>query len=102
MDNRTIAQRWADKTTEFSGSWAFILSGLAISSIWLLVNMTSNKPFDPYPFLLFNMTLTLISTFQSPLILMSQNRQNENDRAITQEMLKRLTDLQEAVDKLKK
>jgi uncharacterized membrane protein len=101
-DLRTKSQVWADKVTEFSGSWTFIIWFFAVCVVWIGINMFSNVKFDPYPFLFLNWTLTVVSTFQSPLILLSQNRQNENDQAKTEEILQRLADLQKTVDELKK
>lgn len=79
-DTRTRAQRWADGVTAFSGSWAFIgVFGVACL-LWVAVNAVAAQPRDPYPFLFLNWILTVVSTFQSPLILLSQNRQNDMDR----------------------
>lgn len=75
----SLRQRAADRVTSFSGSWTFI-SGLALVSFgWVYWNRGS-RAFDPYPWLMFNSILTVISTFQSPLIMMSQNRQIERDK----------------------
>lgn len=90
VDTRTTAQRWADNVTEFSGSWPFIGWFAAFCAGWIFLNATSKSPWDPYPFLFLNWVLTMVSTFQSPLILLSQNRQNENDRQNVQEILRRL------------
>jgi len=95
MDNRTVAQRWADKVTEFSGSWGFIGWFALICLGWIVLNTLADVRFDPYPFLFLNWMLTIISTFQNPLILLSQNRQNENDKENVQEILRRLAKLQE-------
>jgi CheY-like chemotaxis protein len=100
VDHRTFSQRWADTITEFSGSWAFIGWFGLFCLIWVVLNISGIMSFDLYPFLLMNLGLTILSTFQSPLILLSQNRQNETDRETVQEMLKRLTELQASVDKL--
>lgn len=106
MDNRTAAQRWADNVTEFSGSWAFIGIFAIVCFLWISLNVSGTK-FDPYPFLFLNWILTMISTFQSPLILLSQNRQNEvekerakDDREKMKEVLDRLAALQLSVEKL--
>ena len=79
-DQRTRAQRWADRATEFSGSWAFIWAFAAFSVAWIVANTVGLVRWDSYPFLFLNWLMTLVSTFQSPLILLSQNRQNEVDR----------------------
>lgn len=101
-DLRTRAQRWADRVTEFSGSWTFIVCFTAVCLIWIAWNMVKADGFDPYPFLFLNWVLTVVSTFQNPLIMLSQNRQNENDRANMAEVLAKLDALQKTVDELKK
>lgn len=73
------AQRAADATTEFSGSWKFVIGLSLITVIWVAYNQ-GNRAFDPYPWLMFNSILTVVSTFQSPLIMMSQNRQIDRDK----------------------
>lgn len=77
---KTLGQRTADAVTEFSGSWPFILWSTALGIIWVLLNVSKLFVFDPFPFLFLNWVLTVISTMQSPLIMLSQNRQNETDR----------------------
>lgn len=100
IDTRTTAQRWADTVTAFSGSWAFI-GWFAVGCVgWIGVNVMTHAGWDPYPFLFLNWVLTMVSTFQSPLILLSQNRQNEVDRDHMRDLLSRLDKLQTAVEKL--
>lgn len=86
MEKLTFAQRAADAVTEFCGSWTFIAIGSALTAGWIGVNTfwLVWGVFDPYPFILFNLVLTVVSTFQSPLIMMSQNRQMERDREAVQ------------------
>ena len=79
-DTRTFGQRWADRITEFSGSWLFIGCFTVACLLWIAFNVLSHLPFDPYPFLFLNWILTVVSTFQNPLIMLSQNRQNDMDR----------------------
>lgn len=75
------AQRISDAVTLFCGSWTFIAIGVIVTGGWVLYNqLCGNTAFDPYPYILFNLVLTVVSTFQSPLIMMSQNRQIERDR----------------------
>ena len=78
----TRAQRISDAVTEFCGSWTFILVFSAITGVWMAINTVwiFHSAWDPYPFILLNLMLTVVSTFQSPLIMMSQNRQIERDR----------------------
>ena len=100
-DHRTRGQRWADKVTEFSGSWTFIIWFVIVCLVWIVVNSINGYKFDPYPFLFLNWTLTVVSTFQNPLILLSQNRQNENDQTKTDAMLDELKQLRRLVEELR-
>lgn len=75
----SIAQRAADAATEFSGSWKFVIGLTLSTTAWVLWNH-GNRAFDPYPWLMWNSILTVVSTFQSPLIMMSQNRQIQRDQ----------------------
>jgi uncharacterized membrane protein len=90
---RTLGQRAADWVTEFSGSWPFILWSTLLGAIWIVVNVTRLVVFDPYPFLFLNWVLTVISTLQSPLIMLSNNRQNDRDRENVQEILAKLDEV---------
>lgn len=78
----TFGQRIADKVAEFGGSWTFILSFLFFLLLWICLNafILLNKGFDPYPFILLNLILSCIAALQAPVIMMSQNRQEEKDR----------------------
>ncbi len=75
-------QKLADKVASFGGSWTFIISFLIILFIWIVSNalLLHNKGFDPYPFILLNLFLSCLAAFQAPVIMMSQNRQEEKDR----------------------
>jgi uncharacterized membrane protein len=75
-------QKISDKVARFGGSWAFIISFFAILTIWIFYNVTAPKgdEFDPYPFILMNLILSCIAALQAPVIMMSQNRQEEKDR----------------------
>lgn len=79
----TIGQRIADKVASFGGSWTFIISFLVFIIIWISINVFwfLNKGYDPYPFILLNLILSCIAALQAPVIMMSQNRQEEKDRA---------------------
>ena len=81
-DNRTRAQRWSDHIAEFCGSWGFVFwfSGTIVAWIVLNTFLLLFGKWDEYPFILLNLFLTVISTMQSPIIMMSQNRQVERDR----------------------
>ena len=78
----TLAQRLADKIAKFGGSWSFIIFFLSFMMLWILVNIIwlAGKGFDPYPFILLNLILSCIAAMQAPVIMMSQNRQEEKDR----------------------
>lgn len=78
----TFGQKIADKVAEFGGSWTFILSFLFFLVLWICLNafILLNKGFDPYPFILLNLILSCIAALQAPVIMMSQNRQEEKDR----------------------
>ncbi|MEN9335750.1 MAG: hypothetical protein RLZZ500_737 [Bacteroidota bacterium] len=81
-DTRTLGQRIADKVADFGGSWTFIISFLGFLLLWIAFNVfwLQNKGFDPYPFILLNLILSCIAALQAPVIMMSQNRQEEKDR----------------------
>jgi uncharacterized membrane protein len=78
----TRGQKISDKVARFGGSWAFIISFFIILLIWIIfnVNATRSLIFDPYPFILMNLILSCIAALQAPIIMMSQNRQEEKDR----------------------
>jgi len=78
----TIGQRVADKVASFGGSWTFIILFGAFILLWIAANiyLLMNKGFDPYPFILLNLILSCLAALQAPVIMMSQNRQEEKDR----------------------
>lgn len=78
----TPGQRIADKVAKFGGSWTFIISFGVFIFIWISINTywLTNKGFDPYPFVLLNLILSCMAGLQAPVIMMSQNRQEEKDR----------------------
>ena len=77
----TLGQRAADTIAKFAGSWAFIFSFTGVLILWMVVNaLLASKAFDPYPFILLNLVLSCVAAIQAPLIMMSQNRQEEKDR----------------------
>ena len=82
VENRTFGQRIADNVADFGGSWKFIIIFLSFIAIWIIANVMFliNKGFDPYPFILLNLILSCIAALQAPVIMMSQNRQEEKDR----------------------
>ena len=77
----TLGQRAAVTIAKFAGSWAFILSFTGVLVLWMIVNaVLALKALDPYPFILLNLVLSCVAAIQAPLIMMSQNRQEEKDR----------------------
>ncbi|MGV6946929.1 DUF1003 domain-containing protein [Sphingobacterium kyonggiense] len=75
-------QKISDKVARFGGSWTFIIVFTVLLILWIIYN--SNVPakerFDPFPFILMNLVLSCIAALQAPIIMMSQNRQEEKDR----------------------
>ncbi len=80
----TRGQRAADAVTAFGGSWRFVGLFAAVMVLWVGLNMlllsAHGNTFDPYPFILLNLFLSMLAAVQAPIILMSQNRQSEKDR----------------------
>ncbi|MGV0966483.1 DUF1003 domain-containing protein [Empedobacter falsenii] len=78
----TTGDRIADKVASFGGSWTFIISFFIFLLAWMFLNfwMLHNKGFDPYPFILLNLILSCLAAIQAPIIMMSQNRQEDKDR----------------------
>ena len=81
---RTFGERLADRIAAFGGSWTFILLFLVVLVSWVglnsLVLARRHEAFDPYPYILLNLFLSLIAALQAPVIMMSQNRQAARDR----------------------
>ena len=75
-------QRISDKVAQFGGSWKFIILFGLVFTVWIVFNVLALRvfKFDPYPFILMNLILSCIAALQAPVILMSQNRQEEKDR----------------------
>jgi uncharacterized membrane protein len=102
QDRRTRAQRYSDRAAEFCGSWHFIFIFSGAIVVWIILNtlLIVFGRFDEYPFILLNLALTIISTMQSPLIMMSQNRQTDRDREMVfhlHDKLDRLMEGQESI-----
>ena len=78
----TTGQKMADKIAQFGGSWIFIIVFFSFLVLWMVVNvwLLFSKPFDPYPFILLNLILSCLAAIQAPIIMMSQNRQEQKDR----------------------
>ena len=77
----TFAERIADHVARFGGSWTFIISFGVLMVIYALINIVlRTKAWDPYPFILLNLFLSMLAAIQAPVIMMSQNRQDTKDR----------------------
>ena len=78
----TFGQKIADRVAAFGGSWTFIITFFSFILIWMTINIwfLASKPFDPYPFILLNLILSCLAAIQAPIIMMSQNRQEQKDR----------------------
>ena len=82
IENLTQGQKISDKVALFGGSWKFIISFFILLTAWIIFNVFAigMYKFDPYPFILMNLILSCIAALQAPIIMMSQNRQEEKDR----------------------
>ncbi len=78
----SFKEKLADKVASFGGSWTFIIAFFILFFTWIAINSIQfmAQPFDPYPFILMNLVLSLIAALQAPIIMMSQNRQEQKDR----------------------
>jgi uncharacterized membrane protein len=80
----TVGQRLADRVAAFGGSWLFIGLFALVLALWVVLNAVilarRDAAFDPYPFILLNLFLSMLAAVQAPVILMSQNRQAAKDR----------------------
>lgn len=80
QQNITQGQKIADNIAKFGGSWYFIIIFVILLIIWMIYNHFSKNSIDPYPFILLNLILSCLSALQAPIIMMSQNRQEQIDR----------------------
>ncbi|CAL1520610.1 DUF1003 domain-containing protein [Chitinophaga sp. MM2321] len=80
--NRSFGEKMADNIADFGGSWTFIIAFLGFIACWMGINIywLLSKAFDPYPFILLNLILSCVAALQAPVIMMSQNRQEDKDR----------------------
>ncbi|MBI3739977.1 MAG: DUF1003 domain-containing protein [Chloroflexi bacterium] len=79
-EQETLGQKLADNVARFGGSWTFITIFAAILITYTFINSRIPKPWDPYPFILLNLFLSMLAAIQAPIIMMSQNRQDAKDR----------------------
>jgi|SRR5215813_303926 len=77
----TLGERIADTVAHFGGSWMFIISFSIVLGVYTIINVSlRDKAWDPYPFILLNLFLSMLAAIQAPVIMMSQNRQDTKDR----------------------
>ena len=106
---RTYSQILSDNIAIYAGSWTFIiLFGVALA-IWILLNVKGAKVWDPYPFILLNLFLSVMAAIQAPIILMSQNRSGQRDRfraerdyMINRKAEKEIENMQEDLNEIKR
>jgi CRP/FNR family transcriptional regulator, cyclic AMP receptor protein len=80
-EEATFSQRVADSMVKIGGSWTFIIGFAVAASIYTAINvLLGHRAWDPYPFILLNLILSLLAAIQAPVIMMSQNRQDMKDR----------------------
>ena len=80
-ERETFGERMADRVASFGGSWRFIILFSVVLSIYVVINVAlRGRAWDPYPFILLNLFLSLLAAIQAPVIMMSQNRQDSRDR----------------------
>ncbi len=79
-DQETFGERMADAVARFGGSWGFVITFAIILIVYTAINTNIEKPWDPYPFILLNLFLSMLAAIQAPVIMMSQNRQDAKDR----------------------
>jgi uncharacterized membrane protein len=84
LETFTLGERLADRVAAFGGSWTFILLFVTILVGWIVLNsvvlVKRGSEFDPYPYILLNLFLSMVAALQAPVIMMSQNRHAAKDR----------------------
>ncbi len=111
----TLRQKAADILAEWVGSWTFILIFIVFLAIWIILNSYIllqyylGEPWDSYPYVFLNLVLACITSFQAPIILMSQNREAQKDRiraeydyAVNRKAEKEIKELQSQLDRIEK
>ncbi len=105
----TLGQKAADKLTTFCGSWAFIVTLSIFIFVWIYFNLTAYfHHWDPWPFIILNLTLSCLAAIQAPIILMSQNREEEKqklkaerDYLVDKKAEREVEDMQKDLDEIK-
>ncbi len=81
QNQSSFGERMADRVAAVAGSWPFIITQSVVLGAWAVLNVTAYmRHWDPYPFILMNLVLSLQAAYTAPLIMISQNRQNRRDR----------------------
>jgi uncharacterized membrane protein len=81
LEGQTFGARLADRVAEIGGSWSFVIAFGVVLLAWVVLNSVAlASPFDPYPYILLNLFLSMLAAAQAPIIMMSQNRQAAKDR----------------------
>jgi len=83
-DQLSLGNKMSDGMAKFVGSWGFVIIFAVTLIAWIVYNNGVAKPFDPFPFILLNLVLSCIAAIQAPIIMMSQNRQEQKDRLRSQ------------------
>jgi CRP/FNR family cyclic AMP-dependent transcriptional regulator len=84
-EHETTGERIADTVASFGGSWSFITACGVMLTVYTIINVAlGSKAWDPYPFILLNLILSMLAALQAPVIMMSQNRQDKKDRVRTE------------------
>jgi uncharacterized membrane protein len=110
LSRRTFGQKAADRITSIVGSWHFIIIQSCLLSVWITLNVIAwINHWDPYPFILLNLTLSFQAAYTAPIILMSQNREADRDRkktaidlATDRKAEREIKEIQEILSKLEK
>jgi uncharacterized membrane protein len=98
-----FAQRLADKVANGMGSWSFIITQSIIVAIWMILNIIGFvQHWDPYPFILLNLLFSTQAAYAAPIIMMSQNRQNERDRLQAMDDYKTNIDAKKEIEELQR
>lgn len=109
---RTFGQKAADNLTKWAGSWFFIIFFLFFLLFWMFINsywIIFGRTWDPFPFILLNLVLSMLAAIQAPIILMSQNREAQKDRlraqydyAVNRKAEKEIQELKEQLNRIER
>jgi len=105
----TFGQRLADTIAKWGGSWSFLIFLSSFLAIWMTLNVIGFvNHWDPFPFILLNLSLSTLATYQAPIILMAQNRSAERDRhqaerdyAVNRKAEREVENMQSDLDEIK-